>query len=76
MGRNKLQPGLSGRIGKAFASSGVTRVDFCNETGLTPMAFDSWLIGARTPNADSIVSICRMTGVSADWLLGLVVEDG
>lgn len=31
-----------------------------------------WLEGDRFPSANNIVTICKNTGVSADWLLGLV----
>lgn len=39
--------------------------------GYERKACHRWVKGENVPNADAICTICRIYGVSADWLLGL-----
>lgn len=49
-----------------------TPSEFSRKTGLSQSAIDRYLKGERTPTGDAVVQICKSTGTSADWLLGLV----
>ncbi len=48
-----------------------TQADFAGKVGLDPAKLCSYETGASSPSADAIIKICKATGCSADWLLGL-----
>lgn len=48
-----------------------TQADFAGKVGLDSAKLCSYETGASSPSADAIIKICRATGCSADWLLGL-----
>lgn len=62
---------------KVFASrllslcKGRSIAECAREWGITQASLDRYVKAQRTPTGDSIVEICKATGVSADWLLGL-----
>lgn len=39
--------------------------------GLNQASLDRYLKQQRTPTGEAVASICKATGISADWLLGL-----
>jgi len=62
---------------KVFASrllslcKGRSIAECAREWGITQAALDRYVKAQRTPTGDSVVEICKATGVSSDWLLGL-----
>ena len=54
-----------------MSERGIERSELANGTGFSLTAVNSWYSGDRTPNAESIREICKVVGVSADYLLGL-----
>lgn len=40
-------------------------------TDTTLKAIKKWKNGSAIPNTESMYRICKATGISADWLLGL-----
>ena len=62
---------LTQRLRKAMSERGVERADLSLAIGSSQSVINSWYSGERTPNAGSIVEICRALDISADYLLGL-----
>lgn len=50
---------------------GKTIAECARLWGIQQASLDRYVKGQRTPNGDAIEQICRATGVSADWLLGI-----
>lgn len=49
--------------------------DCAAEFHVTPVAYGAWERGEREPSIDKIVQICRYFNTSADWLLGVEVDE-
>ena len=49
----------------------LTQKEFAQRINITESAMSRYISDERVPRADTIVSICRSLGVSADWLLGM-----
>lgn len=66
--------GFWDRVEQAIAASGMTKIQVSNKMGVERKA----LYPNHSPNGDKrswhsgrVASFCKITGVSADWLLGL-----
>ena len=63
------------RIGMLRAKQGMSGEEFAAALGLEGKnrrsTINNWESGANNVKADDIENICRVFGVSADWLLGL-----
>ena len=46
-------------------------LDRCKYLGIPLNTYTNWLLHARRPTMDAIISICTKLGESSDWLLGL-----
>lgn len=53
----------------------LTQKEFAQRTNITESAMSRYISGERVPRADTLVSICRELGVSADWLLGMTESE-
>lgn len=53
----------------------LTQKEFAQRTNITESAMSRYISGERVPRADTLVSICRSLGVSADWLLGMTESE-
>jgi len=62
---------------KVFASrllslcNGKSIAECARSWGVRQASLDRYVKEQRTPTGDAVVEICKATGVSADWLLGL-----
>lgn len=54
-----------------FASLGKSQGSFARQLGITPGAMSQILSGKRHPSTSVLQKICKLTGASADYLLGL-----
>ena len=54
---------------------GLSQDELAEKVFVTRQAVSRWESGAAKPDADKIVAICDLFGVSADYLLGLTDED-
>lgn len=65
--------GFWDRIDQAIADSGLTKVDIAKKMGVERKSLYRPTDGSddRSWHSGRIVSFCKVTGVSADWLLGL-----
>jgi transcriptional regulator with XRE-family HTH domain len=65
---------------KTFASrllslcNGKSIAECARSWGIKQASLDRYVKEQRTPTGEAIVEICKATGVSADWLLGLSDE--
>lgn len=50
----------------------MTQREFAERLDMTEPTISRYIKGTRQPNADTIIAICRVLGVSADWLLGMI----
>lgn len=51
-----------------------TQKEFAKHLEIPLNTYTNWLLHARRPTMDAIISICTTLGVSSDWLLGLSVH--
>ena len=58
-------------VRKLIEESHMTIQQFSDLTGVARASISGYIIGTRIPNMDSIIQICKATGKSADWLLGI-----
>lgn len=51
-----------------------SQVAFCNKIEQKQGTYSAWERDEKDPSSSAIALICRATGVSSDWLLGLTDE--
>lgn len=51
--------------------SGKTQKDVYLELGISPNGYASYEQGRTEPNVDTLIKLCKIFDVSADYLLGL-----
>lgn len=54
---------------------GDSQREFADKINTTVYSVRTWEQGKNYPGADKITDICRLYGVSSDYLLGLVDDD-
>ncbi len=59
------------RLKELRIEKGLTQKQASLAVGLSPNAFANYEIGLREPSFDTLIRICRLFGVSADYLLGI-----
>lgn len=69
-GRNNYpMEGFAGRLHDVWIRSNMTQKEVAYEIGWEQKAVRGWLYGDRMPNALALARLCRLFGVSADYLL-------
>jgi transcriptional regulator with XRE-family HTH domain len=48
-----------------------TQKQFANIIGVPLTSYTNWLLGISAPKVEHLIKICKATGASSDWLLGL-----
>ena len=51
--------------------AGLTREQFCNETGLSTRTLQRYEYGEREPNLSTLITFAKFYNVSLDYLAGL-----
>lgn len=59
------------RIKEAIDRKGISQNGLARHFKKVPSAANGWTSGRTQPSLEQLAEICRMTGVSADWLLGV-----
>lgn len=59
------------RLKEARTRKGLKQVEFAEMIGVSQKDISRWENGVRTPNIESLISICNTLEVSADELLEL-----
>lgn len=59
------------KIKEARKSRGMSQKELADALGLTRSTVSMWEIGASYPSAPQIIAVCRLLGVSSDYLLSL-----
>jgi len=62
---------LGKKIKKLRGDAGLSYVAAAEQLRASVSQIQNWESGQTKPSADSIRSICRVYGVSSDWLLGI-----
>ena len=62
------------RLRSALNDAGMTQKDLARVLGLDCSTVNGWCRGRYMPNAAYLPTICTTLGISADWLLGLEIE--
>lgn len=57
------------RVRVALAAARVGRVDLAKECRVSPQAVQRWCDGTAMPTSGNLLTICRLTGCSAEWLM-------
>lgn len=64
------------RLRKYIKQEGMTQEEFALQLGIASSILSHWLNGNWLPNVTSLFRICRMTGLSADYLIGIGEDYG
>lgn len=67
--------GFGERLRFATAERGMYLTELADAVGVDRRTVYSWADGFYYPNAARLETICRTLNISADWLLGLEVND-
>lgn len=67
---------LCDRLQYALRIREIKQRQLAHRIGVTETTVSRYVNGERIPNADAIYSICKALNISADWLLGIMGEDG
>ena len=68
--RDNYSPeGLTERLNKLCNESELTQNQIADQIGVKRLALHRWREGARTPSALMVARLCKLFGVSADYLL-------
>ncbi len=62
---------LPERLKEARKAAGLTQKDVAQQLGLTGAAYSAYETGQRSPNPETLRSLCIILNVSADYLLGI-----
>ena len=62
---------FSERLKGIRKESGMTQKDVYERLGISPNGYASYEQGRTEPNVETIVQLCKIFEVSADYLLGL-----
>ncbi len=57
------------RVRVALAAARVDRTSLAGECKVTPQAVQRWCDGTSMPSSGNLMTICRLTGCSAEWLM-------
>lgn len=57
------------RIRVALAVANKRQSDLARECEVTPQAVKRWCAGETYPTSSNLMTICRFTGCSMDWLM-------
>lgn len=57
------------RVRVALAASQVSRTALARECSVSPQAVQRWCDGTAMPSSRNLLTFCRMTGCSAEWLM-------
>lgn len=61
---------IAKRLQLLIDNLGITQKELAEKANITEAAVSRYIQGSRIPNAGTIISICRATNVSPNWLLG------
>ena len=62
------------RLNKTLGDKNMKAVELSRKTGLSEGMISRYISGKRYPNSLSLMCICTVLNVSADYLLGLEVK--
>lgn len=71
----KAHFGLGDRLRRLRKSKGLNLNQLATLINSSPTAVAAWEEEKVNPSASSVRRLCQVTGVSADWLLGLADEE-
>jgi transcriptional regulator with XRE-family HTH domain len=57
------------RVRVALAAARVDRTHLAKECRVTPQAVQRWCDGTSIPSSANLMTLCRLTGCSAEWLM-------
>lgn len=61
--------GFSKRLRELWLTSGLTQVQIAQQIGYERKMVHAWIYGDYAPNITALAGLCRIFGVSADYLL-------
>ena len=69
-----IHKSFGNRLKKCLELRNMKQKEFAKKLGVTECSISRYINDERQPKADMIVNMCRVLGVSADWLLGMIGE--
>ena len=76
MSRHKTTPIVMQRVRQVIYDTRLTNKELGDALGLNANTIGSWLSGRCEISVEGIRRLCRYTGKSADWALGLSERRG
>lgn len=67
---------LGGRISACRQNKNMTQEELAGRLGITPQALSKWERGVSFPDISMLADLCRLLGVSADYILDIGNGDG
>lgn len=71
-----MTDGIGERIAEAIRKSGYSTGMLAIKTGISERTIRWYISGGHQPNAHSLRALCVALRVSADWILGINIEEG
>lgn len=57
------------RVRVALAAARIDRTALARECKVSPQAVQRWCDGTAMPSSANLMTLCRLTGCSAEWLM-------
>ncbi len=67
---------ISERIFERLAQLSMTQKEFSERTGILPSTISEWKKNKTNPTSEKIIPICETLGVTPDWLLSGLDQEG
>ena len=67
---------ISDRVFEKLQEQGMTQKEFSAQTGIPESTVSDWRKKKTNPDADKILIICKVLGVTPEWILSGIDADG
>lgn len=79
LNRHRIRPSaataLPDRLRRARAAKGWAQWEVAERLGIDQSQICHWEVGSAEPRLGVIPGLCRLLGVTADWLLGMEIDE-
>ena len=71
MSEDKLKGGIGERLRRLRFDNGLTQAEVAQKIGVTQQTYSRYEGSDAKPDSDTIIKLCELYGVTADYLLGI-----
>jgi transcriptional regulator with XRE-family HTH domain len=69
MSERSMNDAFGMRVRVALAAARIDRTALAKECEVSPQAVQRWCDGTAMPSSANLMTLCRLTGCSAEWLM-------